>query len=101
MDSYRGFVCLLFLRLAWHHLHSLRGEGKKDKEVDKSKHFLDRGDIQESALGKTVDSNGSLSVPHAGAGSPTLSALRYTTAERSAVSFSHACCLTAGRTRDE
>lgn len=47
------------------------------------------------------DSNGSLSVPHAGAGYPTLSALRYTTAERSAVSFSHTCCLTAGRMRDE
>lgn len=47
------------------------------------------------------DSNGSLSVPHAGAGCPTLSALRYTTAERSAVSFNHTCCLTAGRMRDE
>lgn len=43
----------------------------------------------------------SLSVAHAGAGSPTLLALRYTTAERSAVSFSHTCCLTAGGMRDE
>lgn len=37
----------------------------------------------------------SLSVPHIGSGSPTLQAVRYTGAERSAVSLSHACQLAA------
>lgn len=53
------------------------------------------------ARGREGGSAMSLSIPHIGPGSPTLSAVRYTTAERSAVSFSHARHHAAGGTRDE
>lgn len=51
--------------------------------------------------GREGGSAASLSFPSVGSSSPTLSAAHYTTAERSAVSFSHTCHLAVGRTRDE
>lgn len=66
-----------------------RSDRKTDRDTKKKTAEKERG----SAM--------SLSVPHIGSGTPTLSAVRYTTAERSTVSFSFACCLAAGRMRDE
>lgn len=88
---------------------------KKDRGLINPAVPRDRGDIHERQSAGIERQTGtqrekgereggsavSLSIPSVGSGSTTLSAVHYTTAERSAVSFSRTCHLAVGRTRDE
>lgn len=104
VDGYHRLGSLLSFKLVWYHLlHWLKGGEKAVKSLTIPN--TSWTEVTFKGVRWRGYSNGrsaaSLSVPHAEAGSPTLLALCYTTAERSAVSFSHTCCFTAGGMRDE